>query len=213
MGPALGGPLSSFRVEGHDRGVGIGVAGHVTIHQGSARVASRSAYWQQVRRIAPPDPPGLVGREAELAELAGFCLEPDRGPYVWWQAGPWAGKSALLSTFVLRPPPQMAGRVRIVSFFITARLAAQDTREAFTQVLLEQLAELTGQDLPAVLPEATREAYLLDLLAQAAEACQEADGRLVLVVDGLDEDRGVTTGPHAHSIAGLLPAIRRPGCG
>ena len=58
--------------------------------------------------------------------------------------------------------------MRIVSFFITARLAAQDTREAFTQVLLEQLAELTGQDLPPVLPEATREAYLLDLLAQAA---------------------------------------------
>ena len=165
-----------------------------------------SAYLQQVRRIAPPDPPGLLGREAELAELAGFCLDDGRGPYVWWQAGPWAGKSALLSTFVLRPPPEVAERVRIVSFFITARLAAQDTREAFTQVLLEQLADLTGQDLPAVLPEATREAYLLDLLAQAAGACQQAGGRLVLVVDGLDEDRGVTTGPHAHSIAGLLPA-------
>ena len=27
----------------------------------------------------------------------------------------------------------------------------------------------------------------------------------MLVVDGLDEDRGVTTGPAAHSIAGLLP--------
>jgi hypothetical protein len=27
----------------------------------------------------------------------------------------------------------------------------------------------------------------------------------VLVVDGLDEDRGVTTGPHTRSIAGLLP--------
>ena len=174
--------------------------------RGSPRVAARSAYLQQVRRIAPPDPPGLVGREAELAELAAFCLEPGRGPYVWWRAGAWAGKSALMSTFVLRPPPEMGDRVRIVSFFITARLAAQDTREAFTEVLLEQLADLTGQDLPPVLPEATREAYLLDLLAQAASACQDAGGRLVLVVDGLDEDRGVTTGPHAHSIAGLLPA-------
>ena len=125
---------------------------------------------------------------------------------MWWQAKAWAGKSALLSTFVLRPPPQVRERVRMVSFFITARLAAQDTREAFTQVLLEQLAELTGQELPAVLPEATREAYLLDLLAQAASSLPGAGGRLVLVVDGLDEDRGVTTGPHAHSIAGLLPA-------
>ena len=38
--------------------------------------------------------------------------------------------------------------VRVVAFFITARLAAQDTREAFTEVVLEQLAELLGQDLP-----------------------------------------------------------------
>ena len=199
-------PRSAF-VQSRPGGNAFGVVvGPVTINQGSPRVAARSAYLQQVRRIAPPDPPGLVGREAELAELARFCLESGRGPYMWWRAGAWAGKSALMSTFVLRPPPEVAERVRIVSFFITARLAAQDTREAFTQVLLEQLAELTGQGLPTALPEATREAYLLDLLAQAAEACQRAGGRLVLVVDGLDEDRGVTTGPDAHSIAALLPA-------
>ena len=168
---------------------------------------ARSAYPMQVARIAPPDPPGLIGREAELAELARFCLDPDGGPYAWWQAGPWAGKSALLSTFVLRPPPEVAAnRVRFVSFFITARLAAQDTREAFTQVVAEQLADILDQSLPTALPEATREAYLLDLMSEAAVACQDAGGRLVLVVDGLDEDCGVTTGPDAHSIAGLLPA-------
>ena len=52
-----------------------------------------------------------------------------------------------MSTFVLHPP---AG-VRVVAFFITARLGAQDTREAFTEVVLEQLAELLGQDLPPLL--------------------------------------------------------------
>jgi len=52
------------------------------------RAAARSVYLQQVRRIAPPDPPGLVSREAELTELARFCTESGRGPYVWWQAGP-----------------------------------------------------------------------------------------------------------------------------
>jgi tetratricopeptide (TPR) repeat protein len=174
--------------------------------QGAAgRGLVRSAYLEQVRRIAPPDPPGLVGRDAELAEVAAFCLESGRGPYAWWQAGPWAGKSALMSAFVLRPPAEVRELVRLVSFFITARLASQDTREAFTEVVLGQLAALTGQELPAVLPEATREAYLLDLLAQAAHEAQRAGGRLVLVVDGLDEDRSVTTGPDAHSIAGLLP--------
>ncbi|MFD0033238.1 hypothetical protein ACFVJK_34270 [Streptomyces sp. NPDC127172] len=169
----------------------------------------RSAYLRQVERIAPPR---LLDRDAELAELASFCLDEQRGPYVWWRAGPWAGKSALLSTFVLNPPgPLAADRVWLVSFFITARLAAQDTREAFTTVLTEQLCALLGQDLPVGGGEAIREAALLDLLAQAASACQDAGGRLVLVVDGLDEDRGVTTGVGAHSIAGLLPG--RPPAG
>lgn len=155
---------------------------------------------QQVRRIAPP---ALMGREAELEA---FCLEEHRGPYVWWQAGPWAGKSALMSDFVLRPPAQVEGRrFWLVSFFITARLAAQDTREAFTTVLTEQLCALLRTDLPLVADESTRDATFLDLLEQAADACRQAGGRLVLVVDGLDEDRGVTTGPAAHSIAGLLP--------
>ena len=93
----------------------------------------------------------------------------------------------------------------MVSFFITGRLAAQDTREAFTQVLLEQLARILGETLPTALPEAESEAFLLDLLSRAAAACA-ADGiRLLLVVDGLDEDRGATTDSHTHSIAGLLP--------
>ena len=43
------------------------------------------------------------------------------------------------------------------------------------------------------------------MLEQAAEACAAQGERLILVVDGLDEDRGVTTGPDAHSIAALLP--------
>src|SRR5262249_4651684 len=114
------------------------------------------AYLRLVRRIAPPDPPGLNGREEELAELARVCLGPDSGPYAWWQAGPWAGKTALMSTFVLRPPPKVRERARIVSFFVTARLAAQDTREAFTHALLDQLSGLTGQELPAVVSEASR---------------------------------------------------------
>jgi hypothetical protein len=53
-------------------------------------LAPRSAYLAQVRQIAPPR---LVGRETELQELARFCLDEQDGAYVWWQAGPWAGKS------------------------------------------------------------------------------------------------------------------------
>ncbi|WP_203896565.1 hypothetical protein, partial [Actinoplanes xinjiangensis] len=164
----------------------------------------RSAYLAQVRQIAPPS---LEGRESELTELARFCLDEQSGDYVWWQAGPWAGKSALLSTFVLNPPEAVRSRVQVVAFFITARFAAQDTRQAFTTVVGEQLAALAGQDVPAVIDESLREAWLLDLLGQAAYDCQQRGVRLVLLVDGLDEDLGVTTGPHARSIAGLLPGV------
>lgn len=158
----------------------------------------RSAYLEQVRRIAPPQ---LHEREDELAELAAFCTEPDQGPYAWWRAPAWAGKSALMSWFVLHPPPGL----QVVSFFVTARYKGQDDRAAFADAVMEQLAELTGQPIPAYLTDTTREAHLLRMLSEAAGRSP----RLVLVVDGLDEDRGVTTGADAYSIAALLP-LRPP---
>ena len=160
----------------------------------------RSAYLEQVRRIAPPQ---LYDRDRELAELAAFCTESSRAPYVWWRAAAWAGKSALMSWFVLHPPPG----VQVISFFVTARYKGQDDRVAFTDAVMEQLADLLGQPIPAYLTDTTREPHLLRMLAQTVEKC----GRLVLVVDGLDEDRGVTTGPNAYSIAALLPARPVPG--
>ena len=155
-------------------------------------------YLQQVLRIAPPF---LVGRDAELAELAEFCTAPGpRLPFMWWRGKAWAGKSALMSWFVLHPPQG----IRVVSFFITARLASQDTRVAFIENVLEQLAALLGKPMPAF-TELTGDAHLRGMLSDAAYACEARSERLVLVVDGLDEDRGVTADPHAYSIAALLP--------
>ena len=73
---------------------------------------------------------------------------------------------------------------------------------------MEQLAELLGQPMPAYLTEATREPHLLRLLAEAAENVRR---RLVLVVDGLDEDRGVTDRPGClqHRRAAAGPAAGR----
>ena len=159
----------------------------------------RSAYLQQVRRIAPQE---LTGRETELAELAEFCSQPRGSSYQWWRAPAWSGKSALMSWFVLHPP---AG-VRLVSFFITARLSGQGDRVAFAEVVLEQLADLLSLPMPAYLTDANREAHLFGMLDQAARACSRDGQRLVLIVDGLDEDLGWTTSPDAHSVAALLPA-------
>ncbi|WP_121007335.1 hypothetical protein [Saccharothrix australiensis] len=161
----------------------------------------RSRYLEQVRQIAPEE---LVGREAELAALAAFCAG-DEGDHLWWRAPKWAGKSALLSWFALHPPEGL----RVVPFFVTARLAGQDDRGAFVDVVLEQLADLLGQPMPAFLTEATREAHFAGMLADAARRCRDRGERLVLVVDGLDEDRGAAVG--GTSIAALLPA--RPAAG
>lgn len=177
------------------QGGGVAVSGvvHGNVFAGAP---VRSRYEEQVRRIAPQQ---LLDRDEELAELASFCTAaevPSR--YVWWQAGAWAGKSALMSWFVLNPPVG----VRIVSFFVTARLASQADRVAFADNVLEQLAALTGEPIPAYLTAATREAHLLGLLRDVAHLCQDRGERLVLLVDGLDED----TGPDSYSVAALLPA-------
>ncbi|MBG0853112.1 hypothetical protein I2W78_14955 [Streptomyces spinoverrucosus] len=176
--------------------IGVAVTGdHNQIHIASP---VRSAYWEHVRRIAPRE---LVGRDEELHDLAHFCTTKSGPAYAWWRAGAWAGKTALMAWFALHPPPG----VRIVPFFVTARQRAQNDVVAYGDVVLEQLAELAEDRLPAHLTEATRDAHLLRLYDQAARVCRERGERLVLLVDGLDEDRGVTTGPDAHSIAGILP--------
>ncbi|HVV09550.1 hypothetical protein [Amycolatopsis sp.] len=158
---------------------------------------ARSAYLHQVRRIAPAE---LRDRDQELAELVEWCRRPGPG-YLWWRAPAWFGKSALLSWFVLHPP---AG-VRMVSFFITAALSNQSDKVAFADVVLEQLAEVLEEPLPEGLSEATGDAHLREMLERAAVACERRGERLVLVVDGLDEDRGVVAGPYSYSIAALLP--------
>ena len=52
-------------------------------------IVPRSAYAEQVRRIAPAE---LRDRAGELAELAAFCAAPEGSPaYLCWRAEAWAG--------------------------------------------------------------------------------------------------------------------------
>jgi len=167
---------------------------------------ARSTYLEQVRQIAPPV---LIRREAELARLAEFCTTSDEVTnrrYLWWRAPAWTGKSALLSSFVLDPPPE----IRVVSFFVTARYVGNSDRAAFVEIVTEQLAELLGESVPPFQDPGRRERQWFRFFADAAAHCEARGLRLILVVDGLDEDRGVI-GPGARSIAGLLPT--NPPCG
>ena len=153
----------------------------------------------RVRDIAPET---LVGRRDELAGLVRFCAGSET--YEWWCAPPWAGKTALAAWFVLHPPVG----VTIVSFFVTGQLADQADSDAFTDDMIEQLAAVAGEPLPVAATRAARDGERRRLLECAAARVREGKGRLLLVVDGLDEDQGAKPGSGLPSIASVLP--RRP---
>ena len=162
----------------------------------------RSAYLEQVRDIAPD---ALIGRDGQLAEWGEFCAGPD--PYAWWQARPWAGKTALASWFVTHPP---AG-LDILSFFITGRLVGQADSDAFLDAMIEQVTALAADGRSSAVTGARVGAWLT-LLTSAAAQAEELGRRLVVVIDGLDEDdAGATPARGRPSIASLLP--RRPPVG
>ncbi|ADJ44105.1 hypothetical protein AMES_2282 [Amycolatopsis mediterranei S699] len=193
-----GNVVNSASVSGDVTGniVQIGdVAG--SFHYG-ARGIAKSWYRGTVREVAPDH---LKGRETELAELERFCRESDPAPsYAWWRADAWSGKTALMASFVLDPPEE----VRLVAFFISARDAESDNRTGFLAAVIPQLAEVLG--IPE--PEKACASDFPGLLDAAAEASAKGGRRLILVVDGLDEDRAAGG---AGSIAALLP--RRPAHG
>ncbi|HET7519428.1 MAG TPA: trypsin-like peptidase domain-containing protein, partial [Actinomycetes bacterium] len=156
----------------------------------------QASYLAQVRDLAPER---LVEREAELEELVRFCAGEE--PYRWLHGPPWAGKSALAAWFVLHPP---AG-VTVVSFFVTRRLVGQTDSNAFTEAMVEQLAAVTGEPPAGSATPAGRDRARRHLLDQAAQRAAERGQRLLVVVDGLDEDQGARPGSGLPSIASLLP--------
>ncbi|GAA2703829.1 hypothetical protein GCM10010095_80390 [Streptomyces anthocyanicus] len=143
-------------------------------------------------------PLDFVGREEELAELEAFAAAPDGAPqYLWLQAGPWAGKTALLAWFAAQRLP--AG-VDAAHYFIVGRLGT-NVREGFVRVVGEQLASAAGlRRPPAVDPEAPD---LGPLYEAAAGARAKRRRHLLLIVDGLDEDADADQ--KGYGIAGLLP--------
>lgn len=149
-------------------------------------------------------PVDFVGREEELDSLERFVTAPSGSPaYLWWQAGPWAGKTALLSWFTARRRP--AG-VDVAHYVIAGRLGT-DRRDGFVRTVGAQLAAAAdGRRRPAI---DLKQPNLGPLYEAAARESAERHRRLVLIVDGLDED--ADAGPDETGIAGLLP--KDPPCG
>ena len=178
-------------------------AGGPSVGDGAPQPASdlvMKAYRLQVADIAPEV---LRGRDAELGQLASYCRGTES--YAWWQGEAWAGKTALLAWFALNPPTG----VQVVSFFVDAGLAGQSDSEAFLEALAEQLTVLAHRSLGAPATTTARRGRLLELLSAATVQCAKDGRRLLLVVDGLDEDTGAGTGKP--SIASLFPRRPPPG--
>ncbi|MEV4281699.1 response regulator [Actinoplanes xinjiangensis] len=162
---------------------------------------TRSGYLERVRDIAPRD---LLGRDAELAALAAFCAGDVA--YARWQAPARAGKTALFSWFALHPPPG----TWVLSFFVTARLTGYSDSIAYSDALLDQMAALTGEAVPPDALAGVRDRMRHQLLRLALQRAATSGHRLVILVDGLDEDRGVRPGSGLPSIASLLPKRPEP---
>ncbi len=177
--------------------IGQGTAGGEQMEAGAnTRPARASAYTLVVRDFAPEV---LLAREPDMAEVARFCAD-DR-PYLWWQAEPWAGKSAFAAWVALHPP---AG-VTTVAFFVTGRLRGQADSDAFTEAMADQLAALIGEEPPRTQSAAALDRERRRLLDAATARVRSQGSRLLLVVDGLDEDEGADPASPLPSICALLP--------
>ncbi|HWO18301.1 MAG TPA: PQQ-binding-like beta-propeller repeat protein [Kofleriaceae bacterium] len=124
----------------------------------------------------------FVGRDAELAQLDEWLLRPGQIGWVVVTGGPGMGKSALLSQWLAR---REAAGIVVPHHFVRRQVANWDQPEALAASLAAQIEAM----FPAPLdPEAKPEARLLELLGRVSKQLGPA-GRLVVLVDGLDETR------------------------
>ncbi|MFF4353802.1 hypothetical protein [Streptomyces sp. NPDC001530] len=163
---------------------------------------ARVAPFRYCHTAAAYMPQVLTGREAELEQLQ--TLIGTGSPYLVLVAPPWAGKTALLATFVTS---RATDDVDLVAYFVR-RKHGTDTAEAFLGTMVEQLSLHVGKRRGR--PD---RATLLALYEEAARTSITRGRNLLLIVDGLDEDARQDNAGNSggESIASLLPPQPHPG--
>ncbi len=149
-------------------------------------------------------PAVFMGRENEIDQINKFILEDTENcdQWWWWQADAWAGKTALMAHLASNPKPD----VNVASVFIIGREPANADSDAFYSYLIPQLAKIAGLtwvEIPSDLQG--RIAQLKNLIDAAAASSRPNNGRLIIMVDGLDEDQGPYRETTRQSIAASLP--------
>jgi WD40 repeat protein len=124
----------------------------------------------------------FVGRADVLAQLDEWLEGPGEAGWVVVTGGPGMGKSAILSTWLAR---REAAGAAVPHHFVRRQVADWDQPEAIAASLAAQL-EAGYPDLRD--PEAKPERRLIELLGRVSNRLGPS-GRLVIVIDGLDETR------------------------
>lgn len=169
----------------------LGVTGAEALRRFPAtRSRPRPAYWATLREIQRRTPQ-LLGRMRELADIASFATGP--AGYRWLVGDAWTGKTALLAEAATTALPS---EVDVVAYFLSRREADADSSH-FLSAVVPQLADLCDADPPDLTLRCFR-----DLWEQAGDLARANGRRLLLIVDGLDEDLHP---PGSISVAGLLP--------
>ena len=136
-------------------------------------------YFDSIKEFAPIS---LDEREHELNELKKFIFSSDDS---WYSIeGKIAcGKTALLASFVLKPPTN----ANVVSYFIS-RNKWNNNYNDFAKCIYAQLSQIFGYKYTKT---SDIDKYTLDrLLTQTAIVCraEKIEKPLVIVIDGIDED-------------------------
>jgi WD40 repeat protein len=137
----------------------------------------------------------FVGREDVLGRLDEWLLTRDDTRWVVITGGPGMGKSALVSAWLAR---REAAGVTVPHHFVRRQVADWDQPERIAASLAAQVEALFPDLRDA---QAKPEARLADLLGRVSRRLG-GSGRLVIVVDGLDETRAE---PGENPLPRLLP--------
>lgn len=143
----------------------------------------------------------FVGRDDVLAQLDEWLDTPGETGWVVVTGGPGMGKSAILSAWLAR---REAAGALVPHHFVRRQVADWDQPEVIAASLAAQIEAV----FPALCdPDAKPERRLLELLGRVWKQ-QGPSGRLVVVVDGLDETRAE---PGENPLPRFLPHILPPG--
>ncbi|MDI9519804.1 MAG: hypothetical protein QM308_01400, partial [Bacillota bacterium] len=157
------------------------------------------------------------GREAEIKAIISFIQNQSEkcDQWWWWQADTWAGKTTLmvhLAEMLTAPVNTLESEVSIAAVFIIGRKDEHSDSDAFYTYLIPQLAEIADYSGVVIPPDLQGRIDLCTHLFElAANKTSLQNKRLVILIDGLDEDQGPYRGHKkqsiAEAIAASLPAL------